>query len=124
MKMCPEHYTKLREAINSRGLAVLVAEDSEEAVRKILGANQFGMSIDTFEPLLDAVIQIGIQAFSILGPRLSLPNADGTDQCPLCALNLFHQIECTDPTCHIADYEHWIDCAADDQLRIWQSLRL
>lgn len=131
MKFCQPHWDKLRAAIAVRGLETFVAQGGEAAAERMkaqLEAHQRGeeQGRSGFDPLMNAMFAIANNAMSgtPAGLEIMLPNADGTDRCPLCYINgERHKAAQTDPAGSarwaraddVAFYDEWIDKAADDQ---------
>lgn len=111
MKFCQQHWDKLRDAINARGLGQFVASSGDEATRRMAAElDSKGVKRTTFEPLMGAFWAISSNAISAAGLEIMAPNEDGTDRCPLCFL--LASCSCGLDPCPFAT---WIDRAADDQ---------
>lgn len=119
MRMCLElHWRLLREAIDARGLGVLVPENGEKAAADFVDAITDGLSIDNFDPLRGAHDAIIANCMANLPPEGAIamlsPRADGSDWCPLCFMNERNNAG--------NNYDGWIDLAASDQVEIWREL--
>jgi hypothetical protein len=130
----------LRQAIEDRGLDVLVAETGDDATTKMRRQVEEGITIDTFEPLLSANLMILTNTMETLGPSGLYLMSEGPEdpvegygkeyegrtwsRCPLCYLNLAHEVSCSG--CDLPQengYDFWIDKAADGQFEMWKSLK-
>lgn len=79
MQFCQIHWQALRDAIDARGLAHMIAPDGATA-RKRLQAEKDGTATDeTFEPLLAAHNMIGSAALNLIGSYIFTG-----PYCPLC----------------------------------------
>lgn len=140
MKFCQSHWEKLRAAIDQRGLTAFVAKDGTVAVAQMakqVEENRSGK--DTFDPLMSAHWSVSGNVFDMLGRAGMNPLylmcgdeeevVDATlypaykgrrwSRCPLCYINLAHELSCTDQACKLdreAGYDWMIDRAADDAL--------
>lgn len=137
MKMCMDHWERLREAIKARGLYALVADSGEKAASNLASELEHGQTIDNFDPLMSA-------HNAILGNALDaggLAILQG-DTCPLCYLNEGSRAAweqgkrdgmkpgqpCPCGQCDAVfppepdSYDVWIDRAADDQIDVWKSI--
>jgi hypothetical protein len=91
MGFCQLHWTKLRAAIDGRGLTGFVAKDGQEAAKM--------MTAGDFEPLMDAHNAIFSHALGAFGGPW--------EGCPLCGLAKRDGGQ---------SFEVWITYAADEQL--------
>lgn len=141
MQFCQDHWDRLRSAISERGLDHLIAPDGQTAAQQL--ADQIKRTQDgeepvtpvNYDPLMAAhwaiinnvLDQIGPHALQLLsGPRgvvvqSAFPNRSQHrvwPRCPLCYINLLHELTCTEPEC-VLDREHgfdmWVERAADDE---------
>lgn len=118
MKFCTDHWAALRAAIDSRGLAALVAESGDQAARNLLGEVADGRTIDNFDPLMAAHNAIMSNALSAAGGQaIRMLTAD---VCPICFCNSGDPANAAGIRVH--DYDVWIDKAADDALAAWKAL--
>lgn len=115
MRFCEDHWTRLRGAIDMRGLSHLVAPDGHVAAQQMAQEVQAGPSPVTYDPLMAAHWAIVSNATKFVGLALLMPNDDGSERCPLCFVTSQHLEHCQDPGCTVKDYDSWIDRAADDQ---------
>lgn len=106
MKLCKDHWQKLREAIDARGLGKFVASSGEEGMRKITTPGEF-------EPLMHAYFALLLNILAVAGQALMEDQKNGPERCPYCFLITSHK--CDDPECDV--YSTWIDRAADDALK-------
>jgi hypothetical protein len=147
LRFCQEHWDRLREAIQQRGLGDLIAQDGARAAENIKAQLEGDRSIRSYDPLMDAHWAIVNNVFAVIdkagGNPLYLMGDDKTPEdpvegygpeydgrtwprCPLCYLNLAHEMTCSDPRCALEQkdgYDWFIDRAADDQVARAQELR-
>lgn len=124
MRMCADHWASLRAAIDAAGLGALVAENGEDATRRLAESSRNGTTIDTFEPLLGAHNAILSNALALAGLQIMHPNEDGTERCPLCFLNQMHALHCKDSGCAGPEsnpFDEWIDNATEDMVKEWKA---
>lgn len=92
MNMCKEHWGKLREAIDARGLGNFVANNGQEltehTIRDLKGEN----TVMDFEPLMGSAICLSRLAMGIGGLALMTPNEDGIMPCPVCFMQSFDYV--------------------------------
>lgn len=89
MKICQEHWAKLKAAISERGLDHLVAKSGEEAFDGVVTELQGGKS--EYDPLMSCnnmIWNVGLQQG---GLYLMGKKEDGTQFCPICE-SLEHQL--------------------------------
>jgi hypothetical protein len=116
MKICQEHWNKLKQAIELRGLSHLVAGNAEKATQMLLAQSDPTASFkDTFDPLLAANFSIWNNALEAFGLEMMAEGAP----CPLCLMD-DHAEKCTEPTCKKNSGSDWIEFAADGQLEVAQ----
>lgn len=130
MKFCTQHWDALRQAIQDVGLSTLVAEDGREAMAKMVGSLNDGVSIDNFDPLMQAHNTIMSNALHLCNQNggeqstLELMGVlSGVDWCPLCYLNAQHKLACEEGENCTFSYDRWVEYAAKDQLSTWQGLK-
>ncbi len=84
MQICQEHWKRLRQAIEDRGLAGLIAGDGTKAVealkRELAGTPEPG----DYDPLMLANWDIMSHALDCGGMYLMSPDDNGNPYCPLC----------------------------------------
>lgn len=121
MAFCDDHWTRLRTAIDERGLSDLVSDNGAVAASRQLDELDDGMldgTIDwpSFDPLMFAFWNLLANGSRIVGIPLVL-----LDDCPLCWLIIEHDRVCDgDPRCKgSAGFEEWIDKAADSAQAEW-----
>lgn len=139
MKMCMNHWEKLREAVKARGLDALVADSAEKVARNLVSELEDGQTLDNFDPLMGAHNAILANSMDALGPAARTLFTG--DYCPLCVLNeqsreAWEQGQrdgmkagqpCRCGQCGAVfppepeSYDQWIDRAADDQVEAWKS---
>lgn len=117
MKICANHWTELKTAIDRRGLSGFIAKDGEEAIRKI--TSSFGNDKDSFDPLIQANVAIWSNAIEAFGEDINTENAP----CPLCTMD-YHAATCKDAECNNETGADWIKFAADEQLEIAREMGL
>lgn len=137
MNMCTVHWTRLREAIASRGLSALVSDSGAKAASNLQRELTDGPSIDSYDPLMAAFTAIGSNGMTFIGqlggnPLATLsPDAPEHMRCTICYLNWMmdeHDRLCTDERCEkpkgeAAHYEWMIDRAADEQVEVWKAMQ-
>lgn len=142
MKFCDDHWERLRAAIDDRGLGDLVAQSGERAERNLASEIEQGVSLVNFDPLMSAHWAIVSNAMATIGRAGASPvylmagedvpedPIDPTQvshpdrvrgrswpRCPLCYLNVAHELTCTDSRCELDEvggYDWMIDRAADE----------
>lgn len=145
MAWCMDHWTRLREAIDKRGLTSLISESGEEAAKKMVSEiNEGEQTIDNFDPLLSAYWAIQGNAGRILegiGGNPLYILVDGPEdivegygpenawrtwpRCPICYLSLAHELTCSEPRCELPKkngYDWMLDKAADESLERWRKM--
>jgi hypothetical protein len=123
MKMCPDHWSRLRAAISDRGLDDLVAKGGVRAARNLKSEIEDGPSMANFDPLMGAHNAILNNALdnmphgAALG-MLTSPDDAPEQGCPLCVLNanVPNQAE---PN----SFDVWIERAADDMKKLADEMR-
>lgn len=137
-----------REYEPGRFLADFIAKDGKQAIAQLAdNIETEKTTLKNFDPLMNAHWAIVGNALTLLGDRVpdsalylmqsdefpedpveaqhgrhaGGPNMEGRtwSRCPLCYLNLAHQISCTDSKCVLdteRGYDFWIGKAADDQV--------
>ena len=102
MKICTDHWAKLRAAIHAKGMSHLGASSGEEAAER-LKAELDGTATDsTFDPLMAANNMIWSRALEMGGLYLMTQKEDGTEYCPLCEVDI-----------HGGNSAEWIDGCTD-----------
>lgn len=151
MNFCQEHWDMLKAAIEERGLSSLVAPDGETAVMQLKDQLESEGSTPTnYDPLMSAMFAISNNAMDLVSssggnPLYFIAGKDNEQPleipegftysgdkktwpvCPLCHINLAHEIFCRVPDCtmdRVRGYDHWIDRAADDQVEAAKELGL
>ncbi len=127
------HWNALRKAIDDRGLASLISERGEEAIRKVSRELSEGPSVDSFDPLMSAHFMIMSNAIETIGrigidPMIFIANNPEHPQweCPICCLNWLseeHDNTCTTEGCTKEKgqrFDIWIEKAADDTVKQWK----
>jgi hypothetical protein len=138
VKFCMPHWTALREAIDARGMAALVAESGEQAGRNLAAELTEGSRIDNFDPLMgahNAIVAVAMDA--IKDPYQQNPMMIFADEsehpdwaCPICALYWCHEEHhrlCTQEGCDWPESFDWesqmINGAADHMLATWKGMQ-
>lgn len=139
MRFCDDHWSKLRTAIEARGLAPLVAQGDKAMAAKLAEQVDSGTeTIDNYDPMMGSFFAICGNAFGYLsqagtnplylmqpGPEDPVDAARAGEKyagrtwpkCPMCYLNLAHELTCTDEKCSLdkeKGYDWMIDKAADE----------
>lgn len=134
MKFCPDHWERLRAAIESRGLMALVADSGEQAASNLARELTDGPTIDSFDPLMGAHNMIVSNAMNEIKTTYQqnplMVFADETEHpewaCPICALNWCHAEHnrlCTQEGCNYPKEYDWssaIDTCADAMVKEWR----
>lgn len=146
MQFCMPHWNTLREKIEAAGLTVLVSESGEEAAKKQVDRIQTSdVTVDNFDPLMQAHNAIAGNAFSLISqaggdPMYLMAGSDVPEdaidkdgyrdrtwpRCPLCYLNIAHEVTCTDKRCKLPKengYDFFMDLAVKDQVKAWKALK-
>lgn len=135
MKFCQEHWDRLRAKIDERGLAHLVGA-GDLAAAQVKDQLKQGVTPVNFDPLMSAHWGIVANVVHVLeagsadapGDVLYLMSAGPEEpvaarenctwpRCPLCFLNLAHDLACTDERCTLdreRGYDWMLDRAADE----------
>jgi hypothetical protein len=140
MRFCTPHWTKLREAIDSRGLTPFIAKDGKVATKQLIKQlEDQDVTKATFDPLMSAHWAIAGNTMSLIdqtgnNPLYLLAGEEAPEdpvkgypgfesrtwpRCPLCYINLAHEVSCTNPKCMLDKqhgYDWMIERAADDAL--------
>jgi hypothetical protein len=119
MKICAEHWEKLRTAIDDRGLTFLVAKDGAKAAQQLTNQINGSEAKEDYDPLMSAYWAITANAVRTFGVD-SMREDFG---CPLCALDT-HAAECKDEGCPKYTGADWIGLSADGQLSIAKEMGL
>lgn len=152
MRFCQDHWDRLRQAIEDRGLGDLIASSGATVAQQVAQELEQGeASPTTYEPLMAAHMAILSNSIQILGQANpasvqylmqdgeTVP-ADPIDQerypkaedgatwprCPLCYLGLAHELTCSDDGCSLPikdGYAWMIERAADDQKATWEKIQ-
>lgn len=92
MNMCKEHWEKLKEAIDTRGLSKFVANNGQEVANYIARDVKGENTVVDFEPLMGSSTCLSGLAMRIGGLAVLSPNDDGTMPCPVCFLQSFDYV--------------------------------
>lgn len=138
----------MRQKIDDRALTQLIAKDGQVAVSQMASQIQErDVTKDNFDPLMSAHWAIAgnvMQMLSSAGMNplylMSGGDEDKVDarygpkyegrtwpRCPLCYINLAHEVSCTNPKCTMPKergYDWMLDRAADDALAQARELKL
>lgn len=120
MKMCSNHWTELKKAIEDRGLMPLVHKDGqslkESLERQMRDEKAVEKDPALFDPLIGANFAIFGNAIESGGTYLMTPDPETKQPyCPLCEM-----VKCVED----AKPSVWIDYAADEQLDYARELGL
>lgn len=107
MRMCAEHWSKLRVGVQDRGLWHLVSQSGEEALQQTMAALEEEHSA-VRDPLLAAYWAICGRAIEEGGLYLLEHRNDGGEYCPLCELESYTEQGMA---------QNWIDGCLDAQRR-------
>jgi hypothetical protein len=148
MNFCQNHWDMLKSAIKERGLWDLVAPDGETAAAQLKHQVENQQATKTnYDPLMSAMFAISANSADLVrnmggnalyvmariseeeAPVEGFPGYEGRTWpfCPLCHVNLAHEIFCDDPDCPLDKehgYDDWINRAADDQVEAAKELGL
>jgi hypothetical protein len=147
MNFCQGHWDMLKKAIDDRGLTDLVAPDGETVAAMLAKQIEDGKATPTtFDPLMGAMFAISNNAADLVQkqggnplyvmvasdeeqPIEGIPGYEGRTWpfCPLCHINLAHEIFCRVPDCTMDrehGYDSWINNAADDMVTAAKELGL
>lgn len=107
MKMCSDHWEKMRTAIQERGLYHRVAVDGKAAVDRVVAELKGTATKETYDPLMSMNNMFFARALECGGLYLMTVKPDGTEYCPLCEVGL-----------HLgsAEPDEWIKSCADSIL--------
>lgn len=144
MKFCQDHWDRLRQAIEDRGLGDLISKDGELAVKRTARqVEEEDVTVATFDPLIGAFWAIAHNAMSVIESGGHSPlylMSDGEEdpveleggegktwpRCPLCYLGLAHELTCAGDGCmlpKVDGFAYMIDKAADEQVEVWEELK-
>jgi hypothetical protein len=122
VKLCETHWQQLREAIDVAGLGILISDD-DEASRRLESYQQLGeWTLDNYDPLLSAQVNIMLNLVRSLGTRLIDVQKADFSACLLCYANSEHAVGCDDPTCPSSPFDQYIDWAVRDEIEVWLEL--
>ena len=141
----------MRRAVDDRALTHLVARDGAKAIENVVGEINGAQPTETFDPLMSMHWAIATNVSQFLSQSGMNPlylMAGGPDdpedqvdparhgekyrgrtwsRCPLCYINLAHEVSCTDADCQLdreRGFDWMIARAADDSLQRARELRL
>jgi hypothetical protein len=139
MKFCQEHWDKMRDAIEARGMTALVASDGRSAIENTIDELQRGQTIDNFDPLMAMHWSIAGNLLERLGPAALYVMSGGPEdlidiskldspelkakylgrtwpRCPVCYANISHEFTCRSTCCNLQRVDGWdvaIEYSAD-----------
>ncbi len=138
MKFCIPHWAAIRKAVDDKGLTPFVAKDGKVAVQQMAKQIKDGdVTKATFDPLMTchwAIINNVMRLIDESGnnplyllaggdedPVVGFPGYEERtwSRCPLCYINLAHEVSCTNPKClldKVSGYDWMIERAAEDAL--------
>lgn len=111
MKICSDHWEKLRVAIDERGLSRLVAQSGEQAMENIKEELEGGDP--PYDPLMACNNMIWAEGLRLGGLYLMSQKEDGSQYCPICEA-LLHKLD--DVSVELFE-DYWIKGPADAVLR-------
>jgi hypothetical protein len=112
MKMCQDHWDKLRKAIADRGLDHLGAKTGEQASADAVA--QIEGRETEYDPLMSCHWMIATESLKMGGVYMMFQKEDGTEYCPIC--------EALSHNC--GTEKNWIDGPADAVLAHCRELKL
>lgn len=113
MKICADHWAKVREAIKARGLDHLGAKSGQEAMADAVTQLQGGET--QYDPLMDCNNMIWGRGLELGGLYLMGQKEDGSEYCPICEA-LAHMEPALGETKEQQE-RYWIDGPADAALK-------
>jgi len=84
MKMCQDHWDRLKKALADRNLLQFGAKTEEEAKRSIVTDLEGRGAENEFDPLMSCWQMIYAEGLKRCGLELMSPKADGSERCPIC----------------------------------------
>lgn len=147
MRICQDHWDRLREKIEAAGLKSLVSDSGHEVAEKMKRELEGQDDLSTFDPLMGshwAVVNNSLDYVSRANPHAPLyimgdsdspedpvdPKMFGDEyagrtwpRCPLCYLNLAHEVSCKG--CELPQeggFDWMLDRAVQDQVDRWKEL--
>lgn len=138
MQFCQDHWDRLRAAIDERGLSHLIAPSGAIAARNMGDELENGPSEANYDPLMGAMFAILNNASQLIGdaggsPLYLMAGSEAPEdpvegygprhrgrtwpRCPLCYINLAHELTCKDKRCQLDKtngFDWMIARAADD----------
>lgn len=118
MKLCDEHWKKLRAAITARGVDAGVSEHGRHLGSKVKqeleGAKR---TKENYDPLMGASMMIYSHSIEHGGLAMLVAPEEGQPElCPICHFTA----NC--PTCATGEAERWIEYAARDSSEVYLKL--
>lgn len=124
MTLCERHWQALREAIEERGMSALITSDADTLGKRVMQGIKSGHeSVASFDPLMTGFMLIMGNTIELLGVEALMIDDDTKEgPCAICLLVDLHEKACSDPNCE-ADYETWVDKAAEGAADTWAQLK-
>lgn len=117
MKLCGDHWKKLKAAIEVRGVQAGISEHGHHLGTKL--KEEFGGAKQTkenFDPLMNACMMIYDHSLTHGGLGMLMQEEHEAERCPIC----WFSANC--PTCAKGQAERWIEYAARDASEIYLKL--
>lgn len=111
MKICEKHWAMFRAAIETRGLAKLVAKDGRTAMDQMVADLQYGTLPENYDPLMSCNMMVTSRALEVGGLYML-----SGDYCPVCEAMKHLDGEATET--------EWINGPADAALKYCQDHKL
>jgi hypothetical protein len=121
MRFCEDHWASLTGELEYAGLGSLMMIDGEEGARRRLDSyHELGeWTLDNYDPLLAAQLNIAVNLVAAMGRRLLDVQAVDPHCCGLCYANAEHAISCDDRSCAAYPFDSYIDWAVRDEVENW-----
>lgn len=114
MKICADHWEKLRKSLDEKGLTPFISGDGRKVAEKIEHQMLGAKGPDVFDPLMGANFAIWSNALEMGGMYMMGVDASGNEYCPVC--------EAVKNGCHNEAW--WIESASVEQFLKAQELGL
>lgn len=127
MRICKDHWAKLRARIADLGLSHLVARDGKEAMAQMVAELEGHKDEKNHDPLMSCNWMIQSHAMKMGGLQLMMPKEDGEPRCPICeAWEHRHDGALpSDREVTLEDFENfWINGPTDSELVYCRKLGL
>jgi hypothetical protein len=121
LSLCENHWQRLKQAIDDRGLSHLVAKNGQEAARRTAASTVENVpSVANFDPLMSSYLMIIHHSIEASGLEV-LQVPEDESRCAICFLKEEHKKTCQNPNCG-QDFDKWIDYAADGAKQDYERL--